>query len=130
MVSILLLNMLLIRKVIIVKNKVLVELVVPDIDEIYNVYLPANRRIGNIILLLKKAITDLTNGVYDNQNDSFLYNVTTGEKYSINSLLRETDIRNGTSLVLFLLLIEIIPCSSLKSSIFKSMISVTFIPVA
>ena len=36
------------------KNKVLVELYVPTIDEIYNLYLPVNRKIGNIIALLNK----------------------------------------------------------------------------
>lgn len=82
------------------KNKVLVELVVPDIDEIYNIYLPVNRRIGNIIELLSKAIYELTNGVYDNNTTTNLYNSSTGEKYSLNSLLRETDIRNGSRIVL------------------------------
>ena len=82
------------------KNKVLVEHVVPDIDEIYNVYLPINRRIGNIVILLKKAIYELTSGVYSENTDSYLYNVETGEKYAINSLLRDTNIRNGTRIVL------------------------------
>lgn len=82
------------------KNKVLVELIVPDIDEIYNIYLPINRRIGNIIILLKKALYELTNGVYNENTECFLYSVETGEKYSLNSLLRETDIRNGSSIVL------------------------------
>lgn len=82
------------------KNKVLVELVVPDIDEIYNVYLPINRRIGNIVELLKKAIYELTNGVYNENTNCSLYNVETGEKYTINSLLRDTNIRNGSRVVL------------------------------
>lgn len=82
------------------KNKVLVELVVPDIDEVYNVYLPVNRRIGNIIELLCKAIDELTNGVYSENSKINLYNSSTGEKYSLNSLLRETDIRNGSRIVL------------------------------
>lgn len=82
------------------KNKVLVELIVPEIDEIFNVYLPVNRRVGNVIELLNKSLLDLTNGVYGNSNRNFLYNQQ-GEKYPLNSLIRETDIRNGTSIVLF-----------------------------
>ena len=43
------------------KNKVLVELIVPQIDEKYNVYIPINKKIGNVIVLLNKAISELTN---------------------------------------------------------------------
>ena len=82
------------------KNKVLVELVVPDIDEVYNVYLPINRRIGNIVDLLKKSIYELTSGIFSDQTKCSLYNVETGEKYSLNSLLRDTNIRNGSRIVL------------------------------
>lgn len=82
------------------KNKVLVELYVPSIDEIYNLYLPVNRKIGNIIVLLNKSLFELTNGSFIGTDLTMLYNRQTGERYSINVLLRETNIRNGASLVL------------------------------
>lgn len=82
------------------KNKVLVELYIPSIDEIYNLYLPVNRKIGNIIILLNKSLFELTNGTFIGTDSTLLYNRLTGERYSTNSLLRETNIRNGTSLVL------------------------------
>lgn len=82
------------------KNKVLVELYVPSIDEIYNLYLPVNRKIGNVIVLLNKSLFELTNGIFVGTDSTLLYNRLTGERYSINSLLRETNIRNGSSLVL------------------------------
>ena len=40
----------------------------------------------------------MTNGIY-NFNNNHLYN-TDGEEYKSNALLRETDIRNGSSVVL------------------------------
>jgi hypothetical protein len=82
------------------KNKVLVELSVPDIDEVFNLYLPVNRKIGNIIELINRFLFEATNGSYNGNTNNFLYNKKTGERYSINSLLRETDIRNGSSIVL------------------------------
>lgn len=82
------------------KNKVLVELYVPSIDEIYNLYLPVNRKIGNIIVLLNKSLFELTNGSFVGTDVTMLYNRLTGERYPINSILRETNIKNGTSLVL------------------------------
>ena len=82
------------------KNKVLIELIVPEIDEKYDVYIPVNKKIGNVIVLLNKAITDLTNGIYVGNNTTCIYNRISGLKYNVNDLIRDTDIRNGTSLVL------------------------------
>ena len=82
------------------KNKILIELIVPEIEKTYNVYIPINRRIGNVISLLNKSVYELSNGVYKENNKAGLYNRDTGTKYNINYLVRATDIRNGTSLVL------------------------------
>ena len=57
-----------------VKNKVLVELIVPEIEVAYDVYLPINKRIGNIICLLNKSIAEMTNGAYVGSNKNALYN--------------------------------------------------------
>lgn len=81
-------------------NKVLVELIVPEIEEKYNVYLPIHKRIGNIIVLLNKSIDEFTNGVYKGNSETSLYSATTGEQYPIDKILYETDIRNGQQLVL------------------------------
>lgn len=82
------------------KNKVLVELYVPTIDEIYNLYLPVNRKIGNIIALLNKSLMEVTNGEFVGNEYTMLYNRNTGEMYDVNVSLRETNIRNGSSIVL------------------------------
>ena len=82
------------------KNKVLIELIVPDIYEVYNIYIPINRKIGNLIELLNKSIGELSDNNYIGSNRTSLYNRDTGEKYSFNSLVRETNIRNGSSLIL------------------------------
>lgn len=82
------------------KNKVLVELFVPTIDEIYNLYLPVNRKIGNIIALINKSLSEITNGEFIGNEQTMLYNRSTGEMYTANVFLRDTNIRNGSSLVL------------------------------
>lgn len=81
-------------------NKVLVEIIVPEIDETYNAFFPANKKIGNILILITKAINDMSNNNYKISNHNALYNKITGERYDLNLLIRETDIRNGTKLVL------------------------------
>lgn len=82
------------------KNKVLVRLAVPEIFETYNVYLPINKKVGNVIELLSKAIFELTNGNFSSKDTNMLYSSVTGEKYPVDKLIRETDIRNGAKIIL------------------------------
>ena len=82
------------------KNKLLIELIVPEIDEKYNLFIPINKKIGNVIVLLNKLICDLSNGQYIGSTKSCIYNRKTGVRYDIDELIRNTDIRNGSSLVL------------------------------
>ena len=81
-------------------NKVLVKLVVPEIDQTYDVYLPVNKKIGNIVNLLNKAINELTENVFPISNKNKLYNAITKKIYQPDLLLAYSDIRNGTTLVL------------------------------
>ncbi len=82
------------------ENKVLVKLLVPEIDEEYDIFLPINKKIGNIIILLNKAINEMSNNVFIENNYSELYNATTGQTYEPNILLNDTNIRNNTKLIL------------------------------
>lgn len=82
------------------KNKVLVELIVPTIESSFDIYLPINKRIGNIITLLNKTIAEFSEGCYEGSNTTSLYNRETSEKYDVNALLYNTNIRNGTTLIL------------------------------
>lgn len=82
------------------KNKVLVQISVPEINECYDIYLPVNRTIGNSISLICHSIHELSNGTFSWTNKTFLYNSLTGEKYAPEVLIRKTNIRNGTRLIL------------------------------
>ncbi len=82
------------------KIKVLVELRIPEIGEIYSVYLPSNKRIGTIIMLLNKAINELSNGEFEISNQNFLINSETGQIYLKDEMLLNTDIRNGSKITL------------------------------
>ncbi len=82
------------------ENKVLVKLLVPEIDEEYDLFLPINKKIGNIIDLLNKSIIELSSGTFEGNKYTELINSNTGEIYPINVLLKNTSIRNNTTLVL------------------------------
>ena len=63
-------------------NKVLVNVNIPEIDRNYDMYLPINKKIGNIIILLNKAINELTDGEFELSNNNRLYNSITRELYT------------------------------------------------
>lgn len=81
-------------------NKILIELIVPDIDEKYDVYIPINKKIGNIIILLSKVVGELNPDEYIENNHNGLYDGETGSKYTINDLVKNTNIKNGSKLIL------------------------------
>ena len=75
------------------KNKVLVHLLIPEIDQEYDVF------IRTVIELLNKSLMELTNGIYQPRNNRNLYNLEDSGIYQINDLVRQTNIRNGVSIV-------------------------------
>lgn len=82
------------------KNKVLIEVVVPEIDSKFNVFIPVSKKVGEILALVNKALIDLTNGVYVTSNKKWIYDGDTGEKYELNVLVKNTNIRNGSSVII------------------------------
>ena len=81
-------------------NKVLVKVYVSTIEEQYDILIPLNRRIYSVIKLLVKAINELSDGYYEPKNKPILYNKITAVPYDENLSIRESNIRNGTELVL------------------------------
>ena len=81
-------------------NKVLVELIVPILEENYDVFIPKNRKIGNVIELLSKMVSEMSNGYFQATGKNMLYSGDTGEKYDMNILVANTDIRNGSKIIL------------------------------
>jgi hypothetical protein len=81
-------------------NKVLVCLKVPEIDRLFDVYLPVNKKIGNILILINKFLNDYTSGSFPITSNIGLFNLDTRELYSPDTLLINTSIRNGTKLMI------------------------------
>ena len=78
-------------------NKVLVNIIVPEINQKYDVFLPVNKKIGSIIRLVNKSINELTNEPIVFKH---LYNAETKELYDYDVLLINSKIRNGSKLIL------------------------------
>lgn len=83
-----------------IMNKVLVKLYVPILEQQYDIWFPLNKKIYNVIILLSKAVNELEEGYYQPDEMPILYNRSTGDAYDINLKVHETDIRNGTEIIL------------------------------
>lgn len=81
-------------------NKIIVKLYVPKIDKEYDVFIPTNKRISMVITLLVKAINELSNGSFNPSEMPMLYNKLNAKPYDINITIKESDIRNGSELIL------------------------------
>ena len=81
-------------------SKVLIELVVPVLECSYDVYIPVNRKIGNVIGLLSKMVSDMSLGYFVASSNNALYSGDTGNRYPIDELVINTDIRNGSKIIL------------------------------
>jgi len=81
-------------------NKVLVELNIPVLEEKYDVYIPINRKVGDVINLISKIVNELSGGYFIISKTNALYSGEDGTMYEMNKLVYNTNIRNGTKLIL------------------------------
>lgn len=83
-----------------IENKVLVSVNVPSLEKTFDVYVPVNRKVYSIIRMLKKTLFELSTESFELNNDYVLYNSINGDVYDMNKLIRDTDIRNGSKVIL------------------------------
>lgn len=84
-------------------NKVLINVIVPELDLSYDVYIPVNEVMWKIKKLIVKSISDLS-AVSLNINDNYaLINKNNSTIYDNNTTIYNSDIRNGTELILITL---------------------------
>lgn len=82
------------------ENKVLITLYVPHLSTKYDMYIPVNKRIHAIVKLMKKTLYELSEGAFSVNIDYELYNYENGELYNMNDLVRNTNIRNNSKIVI------------------------------
>lgn len=77
-------------------NKILVNLYVLTLDKDFEIFIPVDEKVGNVVNLLAKS---LLGDIPVNKNYAIL-NLYSGNVYKNNDLIRNTDIQNGTKLIL------------------------------
>lgn len=81
------------------ENKINVDLIVPSIGKKYNLFIPNNKLVGEIVYILNKSIHELTGYFPQNQN-LVIYDVMENKIYDNNVEIINTEIKNGSILAL------------------------------
>lgn len=80
-------------------NKVLIKVILPNMELEYDMFVPVNEQLWKIEKLAVKCIYDLANIKYNPKSDPYIIiNKITGQIYDKNLVVLDTDIRNGTEL--------------------------------
>ena len=82
------------------KNKILIRVYAPSIDEEYEIYIPTNETINKVIELIAKSICELSD---ENLNLKVTHKLIEPENGSINensSIVRDTNINNCKKTIL------------------------------
>lgn len=81
-------------------NKVLIKLIVPEMDAVYDLFIPVNELVWKVKKLIIKAVNDLSSSNIIKNDNYCLMNKMTGEIYKNNQVILNTNIRNATEIVL------------------------------
>lgn len=80
-------------------NKVLVKLIVPEMDLTFDVFIPVNELVWKVKELLFKCISDITSNDLSANGDFTLINKDSSRIYKNNEVVIDTDIRNSSELI-------------------------------
>ncbi len=82
------------------KNKILVEVEVPMVEKTYDLYIPVNKKVGTIKRLIEEGINEITGNAYTPSETTNFFSKETGMIYDVNLNIRDTDLKNGSRVIL------------------------------
>ena len=82
-------------------NKVLVKLIIPELDTTYDVFLPVNELLWKVKAMTMKCVCDLNHLPFSPKDEFIIINKEDGKIYDNNEIIINTNIRNGTEIFAF-----------------------------
>ncbi len=82
-------------------NRVLIEVTSPAAGQTYDMFVPDTLQIGEMISLISNVFAQTSSGTYYRTNTMVLSEKKSGYVYELNKTLKESNIRNGSKLLLF-----------------------------
>lgn len=81
-------------------NKILIKVDAFSLNETYDIFIPVNEVMWKIKAMLAKCVCDLEHLTFNPNDDYVLINKSDGKVYDSNVIILDTDIRNGSELLL------------------------------
>ena len=81
-------------------NKALVEISVPASGEKFDVFIPLESKMSEVLTLVSNVLNDLSSGRYKASSEAVLCDAKTGMIFNINMEVAELGIKNGSQLML------------------------------
>lgn len=81
-------------------NKALVEIIIPAASQKYDVYIPLDSKMSEVVAMVAIALSDLSNGRYKATSEAVLCDADTGIIFNINTEVAELGIKTGSRLML------------------------------
>lgn len=82
------------------KNKVLVKVYVPSIDEEYEIYIPTNESIKKVLELIVKSVYELSDSNLNQEVNHYILDPDTSNIYMNDQIIRDTNIKNSKKIIL------------------------------
>lgn len=80
-------------------NKLLITVYVPILEQRYDLFIPSNKQVNEAVILIEKALKNLSGGVYCKQ-DSHIYKRDDFAELDYSKSIKENGLQNGSELVL------------------------------
>lgn len=81
-------------------HKALVEISVPAAGQKFDVYIPLESKMSEVVKMVSSALSDLSDGKYKATDEAILCDAETGIIFNINMEVAELGIKTGSRLML------------------------------
>lgn len=81
-------------------NKLLVKVSYPMIDQEFELFIPINKTVARILTLVQKAIIEINVDAIPTRKDVALYIKDSGEKLPMTEIIKNTNVKQGDTLVI------------------------------
>lgn len=79
-------------------NKILLNILIPEISTSYDVFIPINITVSELNTLLKQSISELAEYNFDNK--ARIYYQDDGNEIDASLIIKNTNLRNGSKIIL------------------------------
>jgi len=83
------------------KDKILILVYVPAIEEVYDIYIPVVKKVGTIKKLIIQLVEENSEGNFIDDGCKSLYDKATGDKIEDEWFVKESKLKNGSKVILY-----------------------------